>query len=258
MAIAKEIETSESLKPWLWYAGALHQHHFALPMLVEFFMHPYRKGAAFAWNYLDWVFEVPSEQANDLQKARRLLTKARNEMRAYSAAKRLRCPNSMRVASRAQAHGSLGSLQPAAVGAALRLDTGCGQYANVTRETPRSHPRINSTAMFRGIHQSPTTVQASAAMMQAQGMPVSVYGPPNDPMQGIETGDPRRPFDLEWVSLSPSRQPFTVQDANNSKSTNTMRCILQSTTPEISMAIPTITGLQHTQPLMTSKGNSKP
>lgn len=200
MAIAKEIETSEGLKPWLWYAGALHQHHYALLMLVEFFMHPYRKGAAFAWNYLDWVFEVPPEQFTDPQKARRLLTKARNEMRAYLTAKRLHCPSYRRVASAAQAQGTPEYSSPTTVGAAGRLGIGPGQHASGTRLILRSQPgNANYAAIPNGIYPSPSTAQVSATMLQPQGRPLSVYGPSNDPMQGVETADPRRPFDLEWV-----------------------------------------------------------
>ncbi len=215
MAIAKEIETSEGLEPWLWYAGALVQHHYALLMLVEFFMHPHRKGAEFAWNYLDWVFEVPPERANDPQKARRLLTKARNGMRAYLTAKRLRCPNSMRVASGPPAQLRSGTLPAAVLGAARRLDIGYGQSVDIKKNIPRSHPaNVNNAATPNGVCHSSTTGQASAAMLEPQGMSVSVYGPCNDPMQGVEAADPRRPFDLEWVSLSNSRYAFKIPTTN--------------------------------------------
>lgn len=202
MAIAKEIETSEGLRPWLWFAGALYQHDYALLMLVELFMHPYRKGAIFTWNYLDWVFEVPPDQVNDPQKARRLLTKVRNEMRAYLTAKRLRCPNYMGMTPVAQSLERPEHLPPAIAGPTPKIGIRPGEPSNGTNNISRSHPSsFDSVANPNGTHQPLTTMQASVTILQSQSGPASVYDPSIDPMRGIEAADSRQPFDMEWVKL---------------------------------------------------------
>ena len=87
------IETIPDLRPWRWYVGALHQHHYALAMLMEFHIRPWQEGAERAWKCLDWVFDVsPSCRGlPEQRKAQLILTDIRNEMTKYFVARKVRC-----------------------------------------------------------------------------------------------------------------------------------------------------------------------
>ena len=94
MEIAKEIETSDDLRPWRWYAGALQQHSFATLILVEVFGFPYLDYAKRAWESLDWIFQVPSSIPL-VHKGRWILEGAVGVMKEYLKARKLRCPTFM-------------------------------------------------------------------------------------------------------------------------------------------------------------------
>ena len=94
MEIAREIETSDSLRPWRWYAGALQQHSYATLMLVEVFAFPGADYAKRAWESLDWIFQVPSGIPH-IHKGRWVLQGALGVMREYLKARKLRCPTLM-------------------------------------------------------------------------------------------------------------------------------------------------------------------
>ncbi len=94
MEIAKEIETSESLRPWRWYAGALQQHHYATLMLIEVFASPGTDYAKRAWQSLDWIFQVPSCVPH-IHKGRWVLEGALGIMKGYLKARKLRYPTLM-------------------------------------------------------------------------------------------------------------------------------------------------------------------
>ena len=94
MEIAKEIETSELLRRWRWYAGALQQHNYATLMLVEAFGYPGTEHAKRAWESMDWIFQVPSCVPYD-HKARWVMEGAVGAMREYYKARKLRCPTLM-------------------------------------------------------------------------------------------------------------------------------------------------------------------
>lgn len=94
MEIAKEIETSDDLRPWRWYAGALQQHSFATLVLVEVFAFPYLDYAKRAWKSLDWIFQVPPSVPLD-HKGRWILEGAVGVMKEYLKARKLRCPTFM-------------------------------------------------------------------------------------------------------------------------------------------------------------------
>ena len=94
MEIAKEIETSELLRRWRWYAGALQQHNYATLMLVEAFGYPGTEHAKRAWESMDWIFQVPSCVPYD-HKARWVMEGAVGVMREYYKARKLRCPTLM-------------------------------------------------------------------------------------------------------------------------------------------------------------------
>ena len=94
MEIAKEIETSEFLRPWRWYAGALQQYHYATLMLVEVAAYPERDYVMRAWESLDWIFEVPSCVPFS-HKARWVLEGAVEVCKEYRKARKLRCPTVM-------------------------------------------------------------------------------------------------------------------------------------------------------------------
>ena len=91
MEIAKEIETSDSLRGWSWYAGALQQHHYATFMVTYYYVNRAATSAIRAWQSLDWIFEVPPNIPHHL-KAHWVLTGALEVMRKYAKARTLRCP----------------------------------------------------------------------------------------------------------------------------------------------------------------------
>ena len=91
MEIAKEIETSDSLRPWRWYAGALQQHSLATLMLIEVFGFPGTEYAKRAWESLDWIFQVPSCIPQN-HKGRWVLEGAVGVMKEYFKVRKLRCP----------------------------------------------------------------------------------------------------------------------------------------------------------------------
>ena len=94
MEVAKEIETSDDLRPWRWYAGALQQHSFATLILIEVFGFPYLDYAKRAWELLDWIFQVPSSVPL-VHKGRWVLEGAVGVMKEYLKARKLRCPTFM-------------------------------------------------------------------------------------------------------------------------------------------------------------------
>ena len=94
MEIAKKIETSEFLRSWRWYAGALQQHSYATLMLIEIFAFPWRDYAKRAWESLDWIFQVPSCVPH-IHKARWVLEGTVDVLKEYTKARKLRCPTLM-------------------------------------------------------------------------------------------------------------------------------------------------------------------
>ena len=94
MEISKEIETSDVLHPWRWYAGALQQHTYATLILIEVFGFPGADYAERAWDSLDWIFQVPSFVPH-FHKGRWVLEAAVNVMKEYLKTRKLRCPTLM-------------------------------------------------------------------------------------------------------------------------------------------------------------------
>ena len=87
---AIEIETSEDFAPWWWYAGALHQHHYALLMALELILNPRRKESSRIWRGLDYVFEPPP--LPPIARARWVVTQAWWRMEVYTGKRQLRAP----------------------------------------------------------------------------------------------------------------------------------------------------------------------
>ena len=94
MEVAKEIETSDDLRPWRWYAGALQQHSFATLILMEVFGFPSSDYAKRAWKSLDWIFQIPSS-VPPVHKGRWVIEGAVGVMKEYLKARKLRCPTFM-------------------------------------------------------------------------------------------------------------------------------------------------------------------
>lgn len=94
MEISREIETSDYLRPWMWYAGALQQHSFATLVAIEVFGYPQLYYAKRAWKSLDWIFQVPSCVPH-AHKGRWVLEGAVGVMKKYLKARKLRCPTLM-------------------------------------------------------------------------------------------------------------------------------------------------------------------
>ncbi len=93
LEVSMAIETNPVFKPWQWYLGAIHQHHYALGMLMEFHMRPEQQEAERVWKCLDWVFDVPPTHRPlaKQEKSRLLLTQIRDQLIKYVATQRLRC-----------------------------------------------------------------------------------------------------------------------------------------------------------------------
>ena len=97
LEVSMAMGTNRMFKPWQWYLGAIHQHHYALGMLMEFHVRPEQQEAERVWNCLDWVFDVPPMYRSLAMqhKSRLVLTEIRDQLIKYLATQRLRC--SMRV-----------------------------------------------------------------------------------------------------------------------------------------------------------------
>lgn len=83
-----ELETSQTLAQWFWYAGAYQQHHFALLMLMEIFLHPRRTDAERIWHGLDYVFQSPPIPR--VQRAHWLMEYIQRQMEVYQKGRKLR------------------------------------------------------------------------------------------------------------------------------------------------------------------------
>ena len=94
MEIVKEIETSEFLRRWRWYASALQQHMYATLMLIEVFAFPGADYATRAWESMDWIFQVPPCVPQN-HKARWVMEGAVGVLKEYLKARKLRCPTTM-------------------------------------------------------------------------------------------------------------------------------------------------------------------
>ena len=101
LEVSMAIGTNPKLKPWQWYLGAIHQHHYALGMLMEFHMRPEQQEAERVWKCLDWVFNVPPAYRSlpKQEKSRLVLTEIRDQMIKYVATQRLRCSRNLTNAS---------------------------------------------------------------------------------------------------------------------------------------------------------------
>lgn len=88
-----EIETSQALAQWSWYAGAYQQHQFALLMLIEIFLHPRRTDAERIWHGLDYVFQTPPMPR--VQRAHWLMEYMQRQMEMYQRGRKLRVGKSL-------------------------------------------------------------------------------------------------------------------------------------------------------------------
>ncbi len=93
LEVSMAIGTNPMFKPWQWYLGAIHQHHYALGMLMEFHMRPKQQEAERVWKCLDWVFDVPPtyRPLAPQYKSRLILTQIRDQLINYVATQRLHC-----------------------------------------------------------------------------------------------------------------------------------------------------------------------
>lgn len=90
MDAVKEMETNQALQQWVWYAGALQQHHYAMLLAVDIFTYPMRQEADRIWRGLDYVFEVP-DYIPQTFKGRWVVSRARDQMALFCAAQKMRC-----------------------------------------------------------------------------------------------------------------------------------------------------------------------
>ena len=93
LEISMAMGTNPMFRPWQWYLGAIHQHHYALGMLMEFHVRPEQQEAERVWECLDWVFDVPPmyRPLARQDKSRLILTEIRDQLIKYLATQRLRC-----------------------------------------------------------------------------------------------------------------------------------------------------------------------
>ena len=93
LEVSMAIGINPIFRPWQWYLGAIHQHHYALGMLMEFHMRPEQQEAERVWKCLEWVFDVPPKYRPIAmqEKTRLVLTDIRDQLIKYVATQRLRC-----------------------------------------------------------------------------------------------------------------------------------------------------------------------
>ena len=93
LEVSMAIGTNPIFRPWQWYLGAIHQHHYAFGMLMEFHMRPEQQEAERVWKCLEWVFDVPPKYRPLAmqEKSRLVLTEIRDQLIEYAATQRLRC-----------------------------------------------------------------------------------------------------------------------------------------------------------------------
>ena len=96
------IGTNPMFRPWQWYLGAIHQHHYALGLLMEFHMRPDHQEAERVWKCFEWVFDVPPKYRPLAmqEKTRLVLTEIRDQLINYVATQRLRCSRDITDATR--------------------------------------------------------------------------------------------------------------------------------------------------------------
>ena len=202
MQLAKEIETSESSRPWLWYSGALYQHHYAFNLLLGVFKHPNSKAATTAWKYLNWAFEVPTSKVDAPQKSRWLLTVIRNEMRAYLFTKRLRYRILAGAVSEIHCPTTSMPLTAPITAATLGVNVGYSGCANGARIAPRSNPADHPCVLRASTKHVPAnTISARSPLPDACSRPVS-YGSSDEPSQSSVTTNVLSLSTPHWVSLS--------------------------------------------------------
>jgi hypothetical protein len=190
-----EIETDKMFKPWLWYAGALQQHHYALLMLMEMYLHPHRKGADAAWKCLDWVFDADPNMPRD-QKAYLLVSRIRDAMSEFVSAKKPRCPTKMN--KQLPSTQAATRLSNAGSPVDLLLEDGVSMES-ITDHFSRS--ALPSRHAFESQHGAATVI----ATPPTAGLPHSTPTTPDDlpnilrPELIPRPGDPRRELPVNWV-----------------------------------------------------------
>ena len=196
MRVVMDIETNKMFKPWLWYAGALQQHHYALLMLLEMYLHPHRKGADAAWKCLDWVFEADPKMPRD-QKAYLLVSRIRDAMSDFVSAKKPRCPTKMNKQLPSTQAATLSSSPSSTVTAPLENGVSTGNAAD-------DFGRSGMVSRHTSSSQHGATVVM--AMPPTEGLPYSTptipKGLPNilRPELIPRSEDPRRELPVNWVS----------------------------------------------------------
>ena len=196
MRVVMDIETNEMFKPWLWYAGALQQHHYALLMLLEMYLHPQRKGADAAWKCLDWVFEADPKMPRD-QKACLLVSRIRDAMSDFVSAKKPRCPTKMNKQLPLTQAATLSSSPGSTVTAPLENGVSTSSAAD-------DFSRSGIASRHASSSQHGATVVM--AMPPTEGLPYSTptmpKGLPNilRPELIPRSEDPRRELPVNWVS----------------------------------------------------------
>lgn len=97
LEVSMAMGTNPMFRPWQWYLGAIHQHHYALGMLMEIHVRPDQQEAERVWECLDWVFDVPPTYRllARQDKSRLVLTEIRDQLIKYLATQRLRCSTSI-------------------------------------------------------------------------------------------------------------------------------------------------------------------
>ena len=93
LEVSMAMGTNPMFRPWQWYLGAIHQHHYALSMLMEFHVRPEQQEAERVWECLDWVFDVPPTYRSLARqdKSGLVLKEIRDQLIKYLATQRLRC-----------------------------------------------------------------------------------------------------------------------------------------------------------------------
>jgi len=190
MESAIELETSPTLNPWAWYAGAIQQYHYALLILIEIYAFPMRKEADRIWACLDYIYEVPPGMSRE-QKGRWIITQIRDKTNVYMNARKARAPakidnfapQSMGLTAKSQSptdvpSQSVGKMQP------------IGPHSS---EVPQQMPNAQHAYGAQGnIPQMAPTPASRPPKRQSLPNPMILPQMPDAPM-----------VDIDWVSLRP-------------------------------------------------------
>ena len=206
MDAIREIETTPAFERWLWLAGALQQHHYALALLMELLLNPQRMDAPRIQQGLDYAFEPPN--LPPLERVRWTVTRIRDRMKIYMDAKKLRAPVSLmeqlrlgRAVSEPSERASSAEAYASSEGTSA---ISMAQSSDFTQESVSSY--FDSEAP-----QLPVSSSSHAPPVPALPSDTQRSRPPTK-AKLAEMAANKDIMDLDWVSPAPQPYPPQLPD----------------------------------------------